>query len=42
MSDAVNMMALAKMAVVVIGVFMVPMITRRGPAHLGVRLGRWP
>lgn len=40
MSDAVNMMALAKMAVVVIGVFMVPMITRKFAADLGVPVGQ--
>jgi len=40
MSDAVNMIALAKMAVIVIGVFMVPVITRKFAADLGLPVGQ--
>ncbi len=40
MSDAVNMIALAKMAVIVIGVFLVPMITRKFAADLGAPVGQ--
>jgi len=40
MSDAVNLIALAKMAVIVIGIFMVPIITRKFAADLGAPVGQ--
>jgi hypothetical protein len=40
MSDVLNMMGLAKMAVVVIGVFMVPIITRKFACDLGLPAGQ--
>lgn len=40
MSDALNMIALAKMAVIVIGIFLVPVITRKFAADLGAPVGQ--
>ena len=40
MSDAVNLIALAKMAVIVIGIFLVPVITRKFAAELGLPVGQ--
>ncbi len=40
MSDALNLVALAKMAVIVIGIFLVPIITRKFAADLGAPVGQ--
>ncbi len=40
MSDALNLIALAKMAVVVIGIFLVPVITRKFASDLGLPAGQ--
>jgi hypothetical protein len=40
MSDALNLIALAKMAVIVIGIFLVPVITRKFAADLGAPVGQ--
>lgn len=40
MSDALNLIALAKMAVIVIGIFLVPIITRKFAADLGTPVGQ--
>lgn len=40
MNDALNLIALAKMAVIVIGIFMVPIITRKFAADLGAPVGQ--